>query len=63
MALVVLKPGTAGDPAAYAREPLAGYKVLKSIDLVETLPQNPWGRSLRRELRENYHLGYQRRVN
>lgn len=65
-AVVVLKPGVSPDPTAlvsYARERLAGYKVPKSIDFLEALPRNPTGKVLRRELRERYWVGFERRVN
>lgn len=67
-ALIVLKPGVAADSAAadilaYARERLAGYKVPKSIDFIEAMPRNPTGKVLKRELREKYWQGYERRVN
>jgi acyl-CoA synthetase (AMP-forming)/AMP-acid ligase II len=65
-ALVVLKPGAEGDAAeilAYTRERLAGYKSPKSIDFIDALPRNPTGKVLKRELREKYWKGYERRVN
>ena len=64
-AIVVLKPGVAGDPAsiiAWARERIAAYKAPKSVDFIETLPRNPSGKVLRRELREKYWAGHVRRV-
>ena len=65
-AIVVLKPGQTVDAAeliAYARTRIAGYKVPKSIDFVASLPRNPSGKILRRELREPYWAGRDRRVN
>lgn len=65
-AIIVPAPGAAPDPAAiiaYARERIAGYKCPKSIDFVEALPRNPSGKILRRELREPYWAGFERRVN
>ena len=53
-AIVVLVPGTqatAEDIIAYARERIAGYKLPKSVDFVASLPRNPTGKVLRRELR------------
>lgn len=64
-AIVVAKPGAAPDPAAiiaYARERIAGYKVPKSVDFAPALPRNPSGKILRRELREPYWEGRERRV-
>jgi len=65
-AIVVLKPGTtatAEDVIAFARTRIAGYKVPKSVDFIPALPRNPSGKILRRELREPYWAGKQRRVN
>lgn len=64
-AIVVLKPGAAADaPAivAHARERIAGFKVPKSVDFVASLPRNPSGKVLRRELREPYWADRDRRV-
>ena len=65
-AIVVLKPGaTAGaeDIIAFARTRIAAYKVPKSVDFAPSLPRNPSGKVLRRELREPYWAGKTRRVN
>jgi len=65
-AIVVAKPGTDPDPAeiiAWTRERIAGFKCPKSIDFIAALPRNPSGKILRRELREPYWAGYERRVN
>jgi fatty-acyl-CoA synthase len=65
-AIVVLKPGataSAADVIAFARTRIAGYKVPKSVDFIAALPRNPSGKILRRELREPYWAGKQRRVN
>jgi acyl-CoA synthetase (AMP-forming)/AMP-acid ligase II len=64
-AIVVLKPGAALDPSdilEFARRRIAGYKVPKSIDVIEVLPRNASGKVLRRELREPYWQGHARRV-
>ena len=50
------------DPA-FTRSRIAGYKLPKSVDFIETLPRNPSGKILRRELREPYWAGKERRVN
>jgi len=63
---VVLKPGAAATEAeiiAFCKERIAGYKTPKSIDFVTALPRNPSGKILRRELREPYWAGKERRVN
>lgn len=65
-AIVVKRPGhepRADDIIAYARERIAAYKAPKSIDFIEALPRNPSGKILRRELREPYWAGKERRVN
>jgi len=65
-AIVVRKAGTdvtAAEIIAYARERIAGYKLPKSVDFVDTLPRNPSGKILRRELRDPYWEGRERRVN
>jgi long-chain acyl-CoA synthetase len=56
-ALVVLRNGRAGtadELIAFARERLAGYKLPRSIDFVDTLPRTPSGKVLKRELRERF---------
>ena len=65
-AIVVKKPGVEADPAdiiAFARERIAGYKVPKSIDFVDSLPRNPSGKILKRDLRAPYWEGRARQVN
>lgn len=65
-AVCVPKPGHSIDPdsvIAWARERLAGFKVPKSIDVIDALPRNPSGKILRRQLREPYWAGYDRQVN
>ncbi len=65
-AVVVLKPNakaTQEELIAFAREKIAGYKVPKSVDFVDVLPRNPSGKLLKRELREPYWVGKERRVN
>jgi long-chain acyl-CoA synthetase len=47
---------------AFAREWLAGFKLPKSIDFTDVLPRNPSGKLLKRELREPYWAGVERRV-
>jgi acyl-CoA synthetase (AMP-forming)/AMP-acid ligase II len=65
-AIVVKKPGVAGEPAeiiAYARERIAGYKLPKSVDFTDVLPRNPSGKVLRKDLRRPYWEGRERQVN
>ena len=54
-AFVVMKNGTAPDEGAlklFARERLAGPKVPRDFRFVQSLPRNPTGKVLKRELRE-----------
>jgi long-chain acyl-CoA synthetase len=65
-AIVVRKPGTAVRPEeliAFARARLAHYKCPTSVDFAESLPRNPSGKLLKRELREAYWRGRERRIN
>ena len=65
-AVVVKKPDaevTAGELIDWARERIAGYKLPKSVDFIDTLPRNPTGKILKRELRKPYWGDKQRQVN
>lgn len=66
-AIVVPKPGVTPDAAdiiAYARARIAHYKAPKSVEfLAAPLPRSASGKILRRELREPYWAGKERRVN
>lgn len=66
-AIVVPKPGVTPDAAAiiaHARERIAHYKAPRSVDFIDRpLPRNASGKILRRELREPYWAGKERRVN
>lgn len=65
-AIVVPVPGVEVTPAdliAHARAHLAHYKCPTSVDFAETLPRNPSGKLLKRELREAYWRGRPRRIN
>jgi long-chain acyl-CoA synthetase len=56
-ALVIPRDGrapTAEQLVAFARPQLAGYKLPRSIDLVDDLPRTPTGKVRKRELRERY---------
>jgi long-chain acyl-CoA synthetase len=56
-ALVVLKTGAtaSGDEIiGFCKERLASYKAPKSVELVESLPKNPQGKILKKEIRTKY---------
>jgi long-chain acyl-CoA synthetase len=64
-AVVVLADGTsltADEVITHARADLARYKCPTSVDFVAELPRNPSGKVLKRELREPYWTGRDRRV-
>jgi long-chain acyl-CoA synthetase len=64
-AVVVLKPGANADPneiVAFVRERIAHFKCPTSVDFIDVLPRNPSGKVLKRELREPYWEGRERRV-
>ena len=64
-AIVVRRPGaeaSAADVIEYARQRLAGFKCPTSVDFIDALPRNPSGKLLKRELREPYWKGYERRI-
>jgi long-chain acyl-CoA synthetase len=50
------------DIITFAREHLAGFKLPKSVDFTDMLPRNPSGKLLKRELREPYWEGVERRI-
>lgn len=65
-AFVVAKDGAELDEKMvidFARTQIASYKCPKSVDFIDTLPRNPSGKILRRELREPYWEGKDRAVN
>jgi fatty-acyl-CoA synthase len=64
-ALVVLKPGqscSSEDLAAHCRTRLPGFKIPKSIEFFDSLPKGGTGKILKKELREKYWQGYEKRV-
>ena len=65
-AVVVRKAGvevTEGEIIDFARERLAKFKCPTSVDWVDMLPRNPSGKILKKDLREPYWVGRERRVN
>jgi long-chain acyl-CoA synthetase len=64
-AIVVQAPGadiTADTIVASCRERLAHYKCPTSVDFAEAVPRNPSGKILKRDLRERYWAGQDRRI-
>lgn len=64
-AIVVPKPETSPTAESiieWAKERIAGYKTPKSVDFADVLPRNPSGKVLRRQLRDPYWEGHDRRV-
>ena len=65
-ACIVPKPGAVVDEASvieWTKERLAGFKVPKSIDIIELMPRNASGKILRKDLRSPYWEGRERQVN
>jgi long-chain acyl-CoA synthetase len=56
-AVIILKDGQkvgSDEIIAFCKEHLAGYKTPRSVEFVESLPTNPSGKILKRELRSKY---------
>jgi acyl-CoA synthetase (AMP-forming)/AMP-acid ligase II len=65
-AVIVAKPGRVpqqDDIIRWARKRLAGFKVPKTVDVIEAFPRSATGKILKRKLREKYWKGYGRQVN
>jgi acyl-CoA synthetase (AMP-forming)/AMP-acid ligase II len=62
---IVVKKGavTAAELIAFARVRIAGFKVPKSVDFIDALPRNPSGKILKKDLREPFWAGRERKVN
>jgi long-chain acyl-CoA synthetase len=64
-AFVELKPGHSLSPdelIEFSKDTLASYKRPKSVDIVDELPRNTMGKTLKRDLRAPYWEGRERRV-
>jgi len=64
-ALVVLKlgmPATELEIIEFCKQRIAGFKLPRSVDFFETLPKGGTGKILKRELRERYWQGQEKRV-
>jgi long-chain acyl-CoA synthetase len=53
---------TAADIIAFAKSHLAAFKCPTSVDWIDVLPRNPSGKILKKDLREPYWEGMDRRV-
>ena len=65
-AIVVRRPDaelTEEELIDWSRERLAGFKRPRSVDFTDTIPRNPSGKILKRELRERHWAGRERQVN
>ena len=65
-ACIVARPGMEVDEASvieWTKERLAGFKVPRSIDIIEAMPRNASGKILRKDLRAPYWAGRERQVN
>jgi acyl-CoA synthetase (AMP-forming)/AMP-acid ligase II len=64
-ALIVLKKGehtTGNEIIDFCKQHLARYKAPKSVEFVESLPKNPQGKILKKELREKYWKRSERKI-
>jgi acyl-CoA synthetase (AMP-forming)/AMP-acid ligase II len=57
-----VEAATSEEIIAFCRTRLAGFKCPKSVDFAESLPRNPSGKLLKRELRAPYWQGADRQV-
>ena len=64
-AVIVLKKGassTSDEIIDFCKKYIAHYKVPKSVEFADILPKNPQGKILKKELREKYWVGFERRI-
>ncbi|UCE33742.1 MAG: long-chain-fatty-acid--CoA ligase [Deltaproteobacteria bacterium] len=64
-AVVVLKKGaklTEQELIAFCKQRLASFKAPKSVEFADALPKSPAGKILKKEMREKYWSGTERRV-
>jgi len=62
---VVLKEGryaTGDEMIEFCKQHLARYKAPKSIEFVESLPKNPQGKIMKRQIRKKYWAGTERKI-
>ncbi|HLH62958.1 MAG TPA: long-chain fatty acid--CoA ligase [Ktedonobacteraceae bacterium] len=64
-AIIALRPGmtiTEEEVNALCRQHLAGYKKPRTVEFVSELPKSAYGKILKRELREQFWQGKERRI-
>jgi acyl-CoA synthetase (AMP-forming)/AMP-acid ligase II len=64
-AVITLKKGESpseDDIMNFCKEHLARYKAPRSVEFVDALPKNPQGKILKRELRDRYWQGRERKI-
>jgi len=64
-AIIALRPGAVAQESELmdiCRQHLAGFKVPKSVEFVDSLPKGGTGKILKKVLREKYWAGRDRRV-
>ncbi len=64
-ALVVRRPGaslTEAEVVEFCKQPLASFKKPRSVEFVSALPYGPSGKVAKRELKERYWSGRERKV-
>jgi acyl-CoA synthetase (AMP-forming)/AMP-acid ligase II len=64
-AIVALAPGanaTENDLIAFCKDNIASYKKPKSVDFVDALPKNNYGKIVKRDLRARYWAGRDRKI-
>ena len=64
-AIVVLRAGataTEEEIISFCRRKLGGFELPRSVDFVDALPRNASGKVLKRDLREPYWIGRDRRI-
>jgi acyl-CoA synthetase (AMP-forming)/AMP-acid ligase II len=65
LAFLQLKPGatvTSEEIVEFCRDRLAGYKIPRRIEVIDQIPRNVSGKVLKKDLREPYWQGIERRV-
>jgi len=64
-AVIVLKKGTSvsgQELIDFCKRNLARFKAPKSVEFIDALPKSPAGKILKRELREKYWEGLERKI-